>query len=72
MGNLDKRSFSAEVEMEARLEWGEELIRSNQEMIVSNDNMFHMFNRKIQRNWEISSKEHEINRRLFIFYFFLT
>lgn len=50
MGNLDKRSFSAEVEMEARLEWGEELIRSNQEMIVSNDNMFHMFNRKIQRN----------------------
>ena len=72
MGNLDKRSFSAEVEMEARLEWGEELIRSNQEMIVSNDNMFHTFNRKIQRNWEISSKEHEINRRLFIFYFFLT
>lgn len=33
--------------MEARLEWGKELIRSNQEMIVSNDNMFHMFNRKM-------------------------
>lgn len=50
VGDLDKRSFSAEVEMEARLEWGEELIRSNKEVIVSNDNMFHMFNRKIQRN----------------------
>ena len=72
LGNLDKRSFSVEVEMEARLEWGEELIRSNQEMIVSNDNMFHMFNRKIQRNREISAKEHEIHRRFFIFYFFLT
>lgn len=70
LGNLDKRSFSAEVEMEARLEWGKELIRSNQEMIVSNDNMFHMFNRKIQRNREISAKEHEIHRRFFIFYIF--
>lgn len=50
VGDLDKRSFSAEVEMEAKLEWGEELIRSNKEVIVSNDNMFHMFNRKIQRN----------------------
>ena len=67
MGNLDKRSFSAEVEVEARLEWGEELIRGYKEMIVSNDNMFHMFNSKIQRNWAISAKEHEITRMIFYF-----
>lgn len=69
MGNLDKRSFSAEVEMEARLEWGEELIRGDKEMIVSNDNMLHMFNRKIQRNWAISAKDHGIKSRIFYFYF---
>lgn len=47
VGDLDKRGFGTEVEMEDRLERGEDLIIGrNKEVLVSNI-MLNMFNRKM-------------------------
>lgn len=57
VGDLDKRSFSAKMETETRLEKDEELIESKKEVIVSIDSMLKIFIRKMKRSRMISGIE---------------
>lgn len=73
VGDGNKGTFSAEVEMKARSAWGEELTGKNKEEIVSTENMFDMFNGKMHRNWAVSEKSVESTVVcLLSFFFFLT